>query len=351
MEKKSKGIKRLRLINIAKDGKGVSKKKADLGTGFKRFFHTYKTNFGKLITVNIIMVLGNFPLLFLVAVLSGLTKRTVMLPTSDLFQNINGLIQTTPSVTPFEITLAAVEGLQKPTLVPTVWTYIFYGISSLAFFTFGPINAACTYILRNMASGEPVFVWTDFIYALKRNIKQSLIFGVIDAGIICVLGLGTYLSVTTPALMFFVFPMLAIGVLYFMMRSYIYIQMVTFKLSVFKMIKNSMKFALLGFKRNIIATGSVLLIVIIEAMLLFLFNGILMPFAIAGPLAVLFSTSAYMCVFAAYYKIKDLMIDPYYRAHPDEMPAPPNEEEEAIMEDDVSYNEHLEEIKKKNGIQ
>ena len=57
MEKKNKGIKRLRLINIAKDGKGVSKKKADLGTGFKRFFHTYKNNFGKLITVNIDAVL------------------------------------------------------------------------------------------------------------------------------------------------------------------------------------------------------------------------------------------------------------------------------------------------------
>ena len=43
------------------------------------------------------------------------------------------------------------------------------------------------------------------------------------------------------------------------------------------------------------------------------------------------------------------MIDPYYREHPEEMPAPP-EEDEVIMEDDVSYNEHLEEIKKKNGI-
>lgn len=350
MEKKNKGIKRLKLINIAKDGKGVSKKRANLGTGFKRFFHTYKNNFGKLITVNIIMVLGNFPLLFLVAVLSGLTKRTVMLPTSDLFQNVNGIIQANASVTPYEMTLAAIEGLQKPTLVPTVWTYIFYAISSLAFFTFGPVNAACTYILRNIASGEPVFVWTDFMYALKRNIKQSLIFGIIDALIICVLGFSTYITITTPEMMFFTFAMIVISLLYFMMRSYIYLQMVTFKLTIFKMVKNSMKFALLGFKRNITATGAVILIVLVEAMLLFLFNGILMPFAIAGPLAVLFSTSAYMCIFAAYYKVKELMIDPYYREHPEEMPAQP-EDEEIIMADDVTYNEHLDEIKKKNGIE
>lgn len=349
MEKKNKGIKRLKLFDIARDGKGVSKRRADLGTGFKRFFHSYKNNFGKLISVNIIMVLGNFPLLFLVAVLSGLTKTNVSLPFSDLFQNINGILQAHPSVTPYEMTLVAIEGLQKPALVPTVWTYIFYGISTLTFITFGPINASCTYILRNMASGEPVFVWTDFIYAIKRNIKQSLIFGVIDALIICILGFNIYITIVDPAMMFFAFAMIVIAILYSMMRTYIYLQMVTFKLSIFKMFKNSMKFALLGFKRNIIATLGVAIIVVIEAMLLFLFNGILMPFAIAGPLAILFSSSAYMCIFAAYYKVKELMIDPYYREHPEEMPSA-HEDEEIIMSDDVTYNERLDEIKKKNGI-
>jgi len=350
LEKKNKGIKRLKLFDIARDGKGVSKRRAELGTGFKRFFHSYKNNFGKLISVNIIMVLANFPLLFLVAVLSGLTKTNVLLPFSDLFQNINGIIQADPSVTPYEMTLVAIGGLQKPELVPTVWTYIFYGISSFALLTFGPVNASCTYILRNIASGEPVFVWSDFIYSFKRNIKQSLIFGVIDALIICILGFNIYITIVDPAMMFFAFAMIVIAVLYFMMRSYVYLQMVTFKLTIFKMIKNSMKFALLGFKRNIIATLGVVIIVVIEAMLLFLFNGILMPFAIAGPLAILFSTSAYMCIFAAYYKIKELMIDPYYREHPEEMPSSP-EDEEIIMSDDVTYNEHLEEIKKKNGIE
>jgi len=92
LEKKNKGIKRLKLFDIARDGKGVSKRRAELGTGFKRFFHSYKNNFGKLISVNIIMVLANFPLLFLVAVLSGLTKTNVLLPFSDLFQNIKNTI-------------------------------------------------------------------------------------------------------------------------------------------------------------------------------------------------------------------------------------------------------------------
>lgn len=133
------------------------------------------------------------------------------------------------------------------------------------------------------------------------------------------------------------------------MRYYIYVQMVTFKLSVFKIIKNSMIFALLGIKRNIVALLGIILGIFLEILFLFGSGGILVPFAVAAPLALMFSSFAYMKVYAAYYKIKDIMIDPYLAAHPELKKAA--DDVETVMRDDVSEKERLEEIKKRNNIE
>ena len=70
--------------------------------------------------------------------------------------------------------------------------------------------------------------------------------------------------------------------------------------------------------------------------------------AIAAPLAMLFATMAFMKVYASYFKIKQIMIDPYLEEHPEERPH--QEEVETIMRDDVTERERLEEIKKRNNI-
>ena len=124
--------------------------------------------------------------------------------------------------------------------------------------------------------------------------------------------------------------------------------MVTFKLSIFKMLKNSLIFALLGFKRNILAFLGIILGIFLELLLLLGTGGILVPFAVAAPLTVLFSLFAYMKVYAAYPKIKEFMIDPYLDEHPEERPEEPVDE--AVMRDDVTERERLEAIKAKNGI-
>ena len=48
----------------------------------------------------------------------------------------------------------------------------------------------------------------------------------------------------------------------------------------------------------------------------------ILPLGVAIPLFFLFGIGGFMGVYAAYPKIKEIMIDPYYKAHPDEeMPA------------------------------
>jgi uncharacterized membrane protein YesL len=346
--------KRFKLFDLQREGKGISKNQKELQPGLKKFFISYKNHFSKLVSVNIFFILGNFPLIFIIAALSGVTKNEAYLPLSDLFQNINGLIAGNGGASPYSMSLFAIEGLQGMTYVSTVGTYIMYGIGALAFLTFGIVNVGTAYIIRNMVSGEPVFVWTDFWYAVKRNWKQALPFGAIDLGITCVLCFNIYSLITSTGqflydIMFW--SNVVIFILYFFMRYYMYVQMVTFKLTVFKMIKNSLIFALLGFKRNIMALLGIILLIILEVLLLFGSGGILVPIAVAAPLAILFSTFAYMKVYASYYKIKDIMIDPYLAEHPELAQKEEVEEEEIIMRDDVTEKERLEEIKRRNGIE
>ena len=116
------------------------------------------------------------------------------------------------------------------------------------------------------------------------------------------------------------------------------------------MIKNSMIFALLGFKRNIIALLGIILVLLLEVLFLFGSGGVLVPLAVAGPLAIFFSSFAYMKVYASYYKIKEVMIDPYKEAHPEEF-SDSDSDIETVMRDDVTEKERLEEIKRRNNIE
>lgn len=351
MDKNNKKTKRLRLINLEREGKGISKNRAEVAPGLKRFFSSYFANFNKLISVNIFMVLGNFPLIFLIINLSGYFKTPYYLPFSDLFQNISGMISADGAITPYEMSLYAVEGIQHQELAPTLVTYIFYGLGALTLLTFGLVNVGTAYIVRNMVKGEPIFPWHDFWYAIKRNYKQALIYGALDAGIVALLSWNLFTLISSTSRFFasmMFWSNVVLFIVYFFMRYYMYIQMVTFKLSIFKMLKNSLIMALLGFKRNILALLGIVLVIFLELILMFGTGGILIPFAVAAPLLALFSMFSYMKVYAAYPKIKQYMIDPYLDEHPEEKPKEP--EVEAIMRDDVTERERLEAIKSKNGI-
>ncbi len=352
LDKKDKKYK-FKFFDITKDGKGLGKKPKMSRSGLKRFFVTYKENIGKIMSVNIFMVLGNFPIFFLIAALAGYTKAEGYLPFSDLFHSFGGLF-VDRGVAPDTISMFALGGLQEQVLIPTAWTYVFYVIGALTVFTFGIVNVGTAYILRNIAKGEPIFVWSDFWYAVKRNFKQAFVFGIIDALINALLVFNIYNLVFGEerfivSMMFWA--NVIIFVLYFIMRFYIYVQMVTFKLTVFKIIKNSLIFALVGMKRNILAVLGALVFLLFEFLFVFSFGGVLISFAIALPLLILFSTLAYMKIYAAYFKIEELMIEPYYEEHPEERPSDDYEDTEVLMRDDVTDRERLEEVKKRNGIQ
>ena len=104
---------------------------------------------------------------------------------------------------------------------------------------------------------------------------------------------------------------LALGcqlVYFFVMKSLYMCILVTFSLSIFKMLNNALIFAMLGFKRNIAAVfGMVLFCMLCYALLL-----IYVPLGLLTPILLIFGSCGFMATYAAFPKIKAVMIDPYY---------------------------------------
>ncbi|MBQ7821964.1 MAG: DUF624 domain-containing protein [Clostridia bacterium] len=306
--------KEFKLFNYDVDGKGI-KKEPEGPKNLKNFFVSYASKFGQLVTVNIYMILGNFPVLFALLAISGNLNIHLSAPATKLYTVLYGVLQDTGD--PVLAAVNGVFGLRGDLSLPTVATNIFWVLSLLIFVTFGLVNVGTTYILRNMVKGEPIFMWSDFWYAIKRNWRQGLILGVLDLVFMVVIAydiLFFYTNLGNFMLGVFFWFSLVLAILYYFMRFYMYIVMITFDLSIFKILKNALIFSLLGFKRNFMALLGTVLVLFITAGLFSVF----VPLGVIIPFVIMFSTCAYMSAYAAFPKIKQYMIDPYYEEEPED---------------------------------
>ena len=273
--------KEFKLFNYNKDGKGVQKE-PEGPKDLKNFFKYFGSKFTRLVTVNMYFIFGNFPLLFLAA--STLFNRDSTGPAHVMFAPLYGVMKHGES--PATAALYGIFGTQAEISLPTTGTVIMACLSLLVLFTFGYVNTGTTYIIRNMIKGEPIFMWEDFWYAIKRNKVQGMLLGILDA-IVSALAVYDvyffYLNTGASNMMNVMFyASILIAVLWFFMRFYMYILMITFDLSIFKILKNALIFSLVGFKRNILAAlGIAAMLGIQYLLLIYIFPiGIIMPFVL-----------------------------------------------------------------------
>ena len=311
-KKKKKKFTLYRLFNPEGNGKGLTKEEAAQPRTFINFFKFFWRNIGVLFTVNIYLVLGNFPILITMLGLTGNFNGNSTAASSLLFGPLYGTMHFAASG-PVTGALYGVHGVQSALSVPSVTTIVLYCLGILVIFTYGVVNVGTAYILRNLVKGEPVFIWDDFWYAIKRNWKQGLILGIIDALLTAMIAfdlvfffanIGTILS----NLLFGV--MVLIAVTFITMRFYMYTIMVTFDLSLYKILKNSFIFSILGLKRNAVALLGIAAAVVLNWGLSIAF----MPLGIILPFVITFAAIEFMGIYAAYPKIKEIMIDPYYES-------------------------------------
>ncbi|MDD6094208.1 MAG: DUF624 domain-containing protein [Clostridia bacterium] len=295
-----------------KDGKGVEKGELKVleKPGFVNYFKLLGRRMNHVFSVNLLTVFGNFPIFFALAAIAY-TTREVLGPDSQIYPVLFGSAYFDHS--PVITALLGIFGRQDSISMMTTATYVFLGLTLLLFITFGPVNAGVAYIIRNIMRGDPVFVWSDFWYAIKKNFKQALIFGIIDLLMIGMLAFDM-LSYRVNAGLSSINMMLYVisygmSILYFFIRMYPYLMIVTFDMSIFKIIKNSVFFAILGFKRNVMALLATVILVVLDIYLIRLF----MPLGLILPFVILFGLLQYTSVYCAFPKIKEIMIDPYYK--------------------------------------
>ncbi len=294
-----------------RDGKGVDKDEVSVleKPGIANFFKLFWRRFNQIFGVNLLMVFGNFPVFFYLIAMAYTTLDATA-PSRQIYSALEAVSRFDNS--PIVSTFMGAFGGQDSVAIPTIATYVLFALTALVFITFGPVNAGTTYILRNAVRGEPVFVWSDFWYAIKRNWKQAIIFGIIDILMIVmfVYDIITYrYNIDTNIGMFMFVLCFGMSIYYFFIRMYIYPMMVTFDMPMIKLVKNGMLFAILGIKRNIMVLLGTIAVVAIQFLLL----GVVLPVAVMLPVLITFGLLWYMCIYGAYPKIKEIMIDPYYK--------------------------------------
>lgn len=306
-EKKKKKIS-IFFRRYFKDGRGVKKEDVITEYNFINFFKLYGRKFSKLVYVNFLYIFGNFPILFFMLGISGYFAAKSTAPTSAFFPIFYGLSKAGE---------AEAAGILSGLFGGSTVTY-FYGnpasivlfsISALALFTFGPVNAGCAYLVKSLVKCEPVFIFEDFFRTIKTNLRQSIIVGIFD---ILIMGASAYavsfylMNYKSYSIMFFC--SLAMVCVYMFIRFYIYNILVTFKVSLRQLVKNSFILAILAMGKNFLA----LIGIAILALVAFAFSMVFIPATVIILMMFFFSTATFISTYVAYPKIKRYMIDPYY---------------------------------------
>lgn len=309
--KQQKNKKKFKLFDMNRDGKGVydtENRKPTLGFFFKLFFR----KFSQLLQLNLLMLPMVIPVVAILFMFFLGNKTYVA--TDTMFAPLYGLNFSTsalPEITQL-LDLSSFQ-MDLPAATLTSQIIMLLLVVFLAV-TWGWQNAGATYVLRGLFRGDPVFVFSDYFYGIKRNFKQAFFLGLIDFICLVVLivdfiyfsGVGGSLALD---LMYFA--TMGLLIIYLTMRFYMYNLLVTFDIKNFKLLKNSLIFSVLGLKRNIMAYIGIILLVALHAALIVIFIPVGISIPIILPFVYIMATIGFIVTYAAYPVIEKYMITPY----------------------------------------
>ena len=302
--------KKFKLFDMNRDGKGVyeaESRKPNLIFFFKLLFR----KFTQLLQLNLLMLLMVVPLLVVLFIFL-LGEKTPTAP-DVLYAPLYGInsIVDSPSASAM-LDLSFIQ-MEIPVFSPVVNIIIIAMFIILAI-TWGWQNVGSAYVLRGLFRGDPVFVFSDYVYGVKKNFKQAFFLGLIDficSAVLVVDFMYFYNLTGSFGFDFMYIAILALSIIWIMMRFYIYNLLVTFNLKNLKILKNALIFSVLGILRNIVALIGIALLLAIHIFLIIL----LLPYGISIPLVLPFvyivSTIGFIATYAAFPVIQKYMIDSY----------------------------------------
>ena len=202
---------------------------------------------------------------------------------------------------------------------------LLYVAITLPLVTVGLSNAGLTYITRNFAREKHAFIAGDFFDTIKKNWKQALPAGIINLVVTFILAFDIYFFMTyslnadSQILHYILLAVtLSIALFFTFMKYYIFMIMITFKLKLKQIYKNSAILAIAGLKRNLLIFVVLGLLYIAAIALLFI-NLVVGITVILFVYILLFPAfRSYLIQYNIFPVIKKFMIDPYYKEHPGE---------------------------------
>jgi len=302
--------KKFKLLDPLRDGKGVEKGE-DTTPNLKYFFKLWGRKFWKLISLNFLMLVQIIPLagcIFLY--LGGPKVPTQYDPLYTVLLGAQTALPTPEGATLFN----SAAGLLHQTPIFNSWAHwVMGGLIVFHLLTYGWQKVASTYILRNMARGDGVFLFSDYFYAIKRNLKQGFVMGLIDSVALFALVFDFFYfwsAPTTAGNNFMYIMIFALILIYGIMRFYTYLMLVTFNMKLGKIFKNALIFTVMGIKRNVMALLGIAALTGLFAVLIVFLLPMKLAFVILLPFLCFLAFCGFMYTYAAYPVIVRYMIDP-----------------------------------------
>lgn len=209
--------------------------------------------------------------------------------------------------------------------IPSSYLNYFYWILTLLPFAFiGPAVAGVVRVIRDFVREEPVFLFSDFADAAKKNFFPSLFISFVQYILAAViinavslyysyLGNGFVYTLGFAASLFLAF-------IYLAMHLYIMLMQVTLKLDLKKIYKNAFFFSIICLFRNILLIIGLAAVLFLVWILFYIGQAytLVLGFLFLIVITFLIAFMFYVVISAAYPPIKRVIIDPYYAEHTEE---------------------------------
>ena len=196
-----------------------------------------------------------------------------------------------------------------------------YSLLSAPLIPCGLAQAGITNVARNIARQRHSFGISDFMDTVKSNWRQALVAGILNLLMTALLCFGILFYYNSEGIVADV----ALGVLticlvvFSFMKYYIWLLIITFRLPLGSIYKNSFLLAFVNFKRNLfvgvvelaVYAALVLIAILLPHFLVLFLATVFAVFIMPGFLQLLIQWNIFPAV-------RKYMIDPYYENHPEE---------------------------------
>jgi len=214
-----------------KSGKGDYKRDDLPRNRWQLFWEMLRIRLSGLFRLNLMTAIAFLPLIYVLVVM-----------VNALFSHLVGLSEVVAD--PEQAALAAEVIKESPNQIYSIlFSALVMAIPAIAIT--GPVQAGMAYITRNWARDEHAFIWADFKDAVKENWKQALGVSVITglAPIIMLVCWQFYGGMAQTSSMLYVVPQvltMALGIIWMMSLVFMYPMMVTYKMNLRTVIRNSL---------------------------------------------------------------------------------------------------------------